>query len=123
MSKAKENHGKNGKTGNRAEEQDDESTYSLQNYDSRRLLMFLCQGWYSHKEKETLFKHYVRQILVCRRFLVRNLDSVEPRQYLSLSQRKLFPFLTEWYSFFLLWACFFFIFLFFLFLPGTFFRF
>ena len=43
------------KTGNRAEEQDYESTYSFQNYDSRRLLMFLCQGWYSHKEKETLF--------------------------------------------------------------------
>ena len=42
------------KTGNRAEEQDNESTYSFQNYDSRRLLMFLCQGWYSHKEKETL---------------------------------------------------------------------
>ena len=74
------------KTRNRAEEQDNESTYSFQNYDSRRLLMFLCQGWYSHKEKETLFKHYMRQILVCRRFLVRNLDSVEPRQYLSLPQ-------------------------------------
>ena len=42
------------KTGNRAEEQDNESTYSFQSYDSRRLLMFLCQGWYSHKEKETL---------------------------------------------------------------------
>ena len=42
-------------TGNRAEEQDNESTYSFQNYDSRRLLMFLCQGWYSHKEKETFF--------------------------------------------------------------------
>ena len=41
-------------TGNRAEEQDNESTYSFQNYDSRRLLMFLCQGWYSHKEKENL---------------------------------------------------------------------
>ena len=31
------------KTGNRAEEQDNESTYSFQNYDSRRFLMFLYQ--------------------------------------------------------------------------------
>ena len=74
------------KTRNRAEEQDNESTYSFQNYDSRRLLMFLCQGWYSHKEKENLVLNIMRQILVCRRFLVRNLDSVEPRQYLSLPQ-------------------------------------
>ena len=37
---------KNGKTGKCAEEQDNESTYSFQNYDSRRLLMFLYQGWY-----------------------------------------------------------------------------
>ena len=37
---------KNGQTGKCAEEQDNESTYSFQNYDSRRLLMFLYQGWY-----------------------------------------------------------------------------
>ena len=48
---------KNGKTGKCAEEQDNESTYSFQNYDSRRLLMFLYQGWY-------LLKHHVWQIFV-----------------------------------------------------------
>ena len=37
---------KNGKTGKCAEEQNNESTYSFQNYDSRRLLMFLYQSWY-----------------------------------------------------------------------------
>ena len=41
--------GKNGKTAKGAEEQDNESTYSFQNYDLRRLLMFLYQGWYLHK--------------------------------------------------------------------------
>ena len=48
MSKASKSrgktHGKNGKTGKCAEEQDNESTNSFQNYDSRRLLMFLYQG-------------------------------------------------------------------------------
>ena len=36
--------GKNGITGKCAEEQDKESTNTFQNYDSRRLLMFLYQG-------------------------------------------------------------------------------
>ena len=45
-------------------------------------------------------------------FFGRNLDaSVELRQYQSLSQRNFFHFLTEWYSFFLLQACFFFLFI------------
>ena len=44
-----------GKTGRCAGEQDNESTNSFQNYDSRRLLMLLYQGWYLHKEKETSF--------------------------------------------------------------------
>ena len=44
---------------------------------------------------------------------VRNLDaSVELLQYQSLSRRKCFLFLTEWYFSFLLWACFFFVFIF-----------
>ena len=43
------------KTAKYAEEQDNDSTYSFQNYDSRQLLMFFYQGWYLHKEKETLF--------------------------------------------------------------------
>ena len=46
---------KNGKTGKCSKEKNNESTYSFQNYDSRRLLMFLYQGWYLHKEKETSF--------------------------------------------------------------------
>ena len=46
---------KNGKTGKCSKERNNESTYSFQNYDSRRLLMFLYQGWYLHKEKETSF--------------------------------------------------------------------
>ena len=46
---------KKGKTGKCAKEQDNESTDSFQNYDSRRLLMFLYQGWYLLKEKEFSF--------------------------------------------------------------------
>ena len=37
--------GKNGKTANCAEEQNNESTYSFQNCDSRLVLIFLYQGW------------------------------------------------------------------------------
>ena len=48
-------HGKNGKTRKCAEERDNESTYSFQNYDSRKLLMFSYQGWYLHTGKETSF--------------------------------------------------------------------
>ena len=47
--------GKNGKTAKCAEEQNNESTYSFQNCDSRQVLMFLYQGWYLQKEKETSF--------------------------------------------------------------------
>ena len=39
-----------GKTGKCTKKQDDELINS-----SRRLLMFLYQGWYLHKEKETSF--------------------------------------------------------------------
>ena len=53
MSKIAE--GKNGKTAKCVEEQENESTYSFQNYDSKWLLKFLYQGWYLHKEKETSF--------------------------------------------------------------------
>ena len=39
-------------------------------------------------------------------FFVRNLGaSVKFRQYQSLSQRNFVLYLTEWYPFFLLWAC------------------
>ena len=37
-------HGKNGKTRKCAEKQDNKSTDSFQNYNSRQLLMFLYQG-------------------------------------------------------------------------------
>ena len=47
--------GKNGKTLKCAEEQDNESTYSFQNCDSRQSLLSLYQGWYLRKEKETSF--------------------------------------------------------------------
>ena len=43
-----------GKVTHCAEEQDNESTDSFQNYDSRRLSMFLYQGWYLHEEKKNL---------------------------------------------------------------------
>ena len=57
-------------------------------------------------------------------FFVRNQDAiVELRLYQSLPQSNIFLFLTEWYSFFLLWACFSFSFLFLSFLSWTFFRF
>ena len=77
---------KNEKIGKCAEGQDNESTYSSQNYDSRRLLMFSYQGWYLHKQKETSFQN------LCLTFcFVRNLDdSVELRQYQLLSQRTFF---------------------------------
>ena len=48
-------HGKNGKTVKCAEVQDNESTYSFQNCDSRQVLMFLYQGWYLNKRKGNFF--------------------------------------------------------------------
>ena len=56
MPKTKEKiRGINEKNGKCAEVQDNKSTGSFQNYDSRRLLMFLYQGWYLHKENKTSF--------------------------------------------------------------------
>ena len=48
-----ETRGKNGKTGKCAKKQDNESTYSFQNYDSWWLLTFLYRGWYLHEKKGT----------------------------------------------------------------------
>ena len=48
-------HDKDGKTGKCAKKQDNELINSFQNYNLRLLLMFLYQGWYFHKEKETSF--------------------------------------------------------------------
>ena len=50
--KQRKTRGKNGKC---AEEHDNESTYSFENYDSRWLLMLLYHSWYLHKEKEPRF--------------------------------------------------------------------
>ena len=48
-------HDKDGKTGKCAKKQDNKLINSFQNYNLRRLLMFLYQSWYLHKEKETSF--------------------------------------------------------------------
>ena len=105
--------GKNGKTGKWTKEQDNESTLSFQNYDSRRLLMFLYQAL--HKEKETSY------LTLC----MANFGLMATSLMESERQRGALPvpvaftiefvlFLTEWSSFFLLRTCFFF-FLFFYF--------
>ena len=96
MSKAAKNrgktHSKNGKTGKCAEGQDDESTYSFQNYDSRRLLMFLYQVL-AYRKGNLVFNIVYGNLWFDGDFFVRNLDtSVGLRQYKSLSQRFFFPF-------------------------------
>ena len=109
LPKAKENRGKNGKTGKCAEEQDSELTDSFQNYDSRQLLMFLYQGQYLHKEKETSF------LTLCNMaktgLTTTSLFEIwtSTWSYVSTNRyhKAIFLSLTEWYSFFLLWACFF----------------
>ena len=96
MSKAAKNrgktHGKNGKTGKCAEGQDDESTYSFQNYDSGRLLMFLYQVL-AYRKGNLVFNIVYGNLWFDGDFFVRNLDtSVGLRQYKSLSQRFFFLF-------------------------------
>ena len=96
MSKAAKNrgktHSKNGKTGKCAEGQDDESTYSFQNYDSRRLLMFLYQVL-AYRKGNLVFNIVYGNLWFDGDFFVRNLDtSVGLRQYKSLSQRFFFSF-------------------------------
>ena len=100
-----------GKTGKCSKERNNESTYSFQNYDSRRLLMFLFKAGTCTKKKKPRFNIMYGQFWFDGDFFVRNLDaSVELRQYRSLQQRIFFLFLTECYSFFLLWAGFWFFF-------------
>ena len=48
-------HDRSGKTGKRSEEQDRESTYSFQNYDSRRLLMFFIKAGTCMKKRKLRF--------------------------------------------------------------------
>ena len=69
-------HGKNGKTVKCAEVQDNESTYSFQNCDSRQVLMFLYQGWYLNKEKEIFFNHIMYgKFWFNSNFFIQNLDA------------------------------------------------
>ena len=96
---------KNGKTGKFAEEQDNASKDSFQNNEAIANVFI---------SRLTLRKGNLNAIIMYGKFWFdgdlsdRNLDvSVELRQYQSLSPRKFFIFLTEWYSFFLLRAFFF----------------
>ena len=96
---------KNGKTGKFAEEQDNASKDSFQNKEAIANVFI---------SRLTLRKGNLNAIIMYGKFWFdgdlsdRNLDvSVELRQYQSLSPRKFFIFLTEWYSFFLLRAFFF----------------
>ena len=112
--------GKNGKTGKWTKEQDNESTLSFQNYDSRRLLMFLYQVL--HKEKET---SYLTLCMANFGWMATSLMESErqlgaPPVPVAFTN-EFFLFLTEWSSFFLLRTCFFFSFLFIL--PSTLYRF
>ena len=93
------------KTAKYAEEQDNDSTYSFQNYDSRQLLMFLYQGWYLHKEKETLF---LTSFMANFGLTATSLFEIWTPAWSSDSTSRFhigifILFLTEWYSFFLLW--------------------
>ena len=90
-----ETRGKNGKTGKCAKKQDNESTYSFQNYDSWWLLTFLYRGWYLHEKKGNLvFSIMYGKFWFDSDFFVRNLDASLELQ--SLPQRDIFLFLTEW---------------------------
>ena len=111
----------NGQTGKWTKEQDNESTLSFQNYDSRRLLMFLYQAL--HKEKETSYL-----TLCMTNFGLMATSLMESERQLGAPPvpvaftNEFFLFLTEWSSFFLLRTCFFF-FSFFFILPSTLYRF
>ena len=109
--------GKNGKTANCVDEQDNESTYSFQNYDSRWL--FFIKAGTCMKRRNLVFNIIYCKFWFDGDFFVQNLDtSVELHQYQSLSQGNFFLFMTEWYSFVLFRACFFPFFI-----QRTFFRF
>ena len=79
------------------EEQDNESTFSFQNCDSRQVFciqMFSHQGWYLHKERETsILTLCMVNFDLTATSLFKTLNaSVELRQHQSLSQRKFFSF-------------------------------
>ena len=97
--------GKNGKTGKWTKEQDNESTLSFQNYDSRRLLMFLYQAL--HKEKETSYL-----TLCMTNFGLMATSLMESERQLGAPPvpvaftNEFFLFLTEWSFFFFLFFLF-----------------
>ena len=83
--------GKNGKTANCVEEQDNESTYSFQNYDSRWL--FFIKAGTCMKRRNLVFNIIYCKFWFDSDFFVQNLDtSVELYQYQSLSQGNFFSF-------------------------------
>ena len=83
--------GKNGKTANCVEEQDNESTYSFQNYDSRWL--FFIKAGTCMKRRNLVFNIIYCKFWFDGDFFVQNLDtSVELHQYQSLSQGNFFSF-------------------------------
>ena len=97
---------KNGKTAKCAEEQDEESTYSFQNCDSRQVFciqMFLHQEWYLHKERETSF---LTLCMVNFGLTTTSLFKIWTSAWSSASTSRFhkgsfFLFLTDWYSSFL----------------------
>ena len=84
--------GKNGKTANCVDKQDNESTYSFQNYDSR-WLFFIEAGTACMKRRNLVFNIIYCKFWFDGDFFVQNLDtSVELHQYQSLSQGNFFSF-------------------------------
>ena len=94
--------GKNGKTAKCAEKQNNESTYSFQNCDSRQVLMFLYQGWYLQKEKETSFLTLcmVNFGLTATSLFKSGRRHGAPPLPVAFTRAVLFLFLTDWYSLF-----------------------
>ena len=107
-------HDKDGKTGKCAKKQDNKLINSFQNYNLRRLLMFLYQGWYLHKEKETSF---LTSCMAHFGLTVTSLVKFRHQHEAPLVQvvftKEFFLYLTEWYPFFLSLGLFFFFFFFF----------
>ena len=104
-------HDKDGKTGKCAKKQDNELINSFQNYNLRRLLMFLYQGWYLHKEKETSFltscmAHFGLTVTS----LVKSRHQHDAPPVQVVFTKEFFLYLTEWYPFFLSLGLFFIIF-------------
>ena len=96
---------KNGKTAKCAEEQDKESTYSFQiAIRGKCIQMFLHQGWYLHKERETSF---LTLCMINFGLTTTSLFKIWTPAWSSASTSRFhkgsfFLFLTDWYFFFLL---------------------